>query len=240
VPLLLTVTVATIGLAAWIWSERHSDDEYEEDDRTEPRPDGSQQPPVYRDSPPRNVTYKTDVRPTEETTSYMARMSGALRRAPSPQQILDSTSRTVVAGVAAAGAVVGSALSSIREEDKNAYKDHKTWEEEAEARKSIPSSGAAVASSSVHPKKKPVSQETGRRKTVAVVISADADGDGMDDGEDYMQEHAVWATKQVYVSDSVAYLYSLSYHTFQRTLISHAYAFLSSSTRPGLRNTRWT
>jgi hypothetical protein len=191
VPLLLTVTVATIGLAAWIWSERYSDDEDEDDDRTEPRLDGSQPPTVYRDSPPGNVAYKTDVRPTEETSGYIARMSGALRRAPSPQQILDSTSRTVVAGVAAAGAVVGSALSSIREEDKNAYKDHKTWEEEAEARKAISSSSTALASSSMHSQKMPVSQETGRRKTVAVVVSADADGDGMDDGEDYMQEHAV-------------------------------------------------
>jgi hypothetical protein len=128
----------------------------------------------------------------------MTRMSGALRRAPSPQQILDSTSRTVAAGVAAAGAVVGSALSSIREEDRNAYKDHKTWEEEAEARKAEArkaGSGVVVADSSTQSQKKPVSQETGRRKTVAVVISADADGDGMDDGEYYMQEHAVCSTK---------------------------------------------
>ena len=51
-----------------------------------------------------------------EDASIMGRMSGALRRTPSPQQILDGASKKVVAGVSAAGAAVTGALSSIIEE----------------------------------------------------------------------------------------------------------------------------
>ena len=91
-------------------------------------------------------------------------MSGALRRTPSPQQFLDSTGKTVAAGVAAAGAAMGKALASIREEDK-AYAEN-PWSEEADAKKD----------------RGPVSGDK-RRKTVAIVVSADtkisdADADG--------------------------------------------------------------
>ena len=64
-------------------------------------------------------------------------MSGALRRTPSPQQFFDSAGKTVAAGMAAAGAAVGSALAAIREEDKGAYADHETWSEEADAKKKV-------------------------------------------------------------------------------------------------------
>jgi hypothetical protein len=91
-------------------------------------------------------------------------MSGALRRTPSPQQFFDSTGKTVAAGVAAAGAVMGKALASIREEDK-AYPEN-PWQEEADARKD----------------RGPVSGDK-RRKTVAIVVSADAPiSDINDDG----------------------------------------------------------
>jgi hypothetical protein len=186
IPLVLTVTVATIGLAAWIWSERHDDEEeYDGPDRRPP-PQGTVPPGGYGES-----GYGTTAPPPEESSSYMARMSGALKRTPSPQQFFDGASRTVVAGVAAAGAVVGSALSSIREEDKNAYKDHKTWSEEAESRKVGTSDGAAA--SGTRPQAQRGSPPTGnvKRKTIAVVVSADVDGDDLNDGEDHHHEHAV-------------------------------------------------
>ena len=127
----------------------------------------------------------------------MARMSGALKRTPSPQQVFDGASRTVASGIAAAGAVVGSALSSIREEDKHAYTDHKTWSEEAESRQPgaspgvVPSEGIEMRSGSVPgvsaTQRVPVSN--GKRKTVAIVVSADT---GMADfDEDEFHEHAV-------------------------------------------------
>lgn len=214
IPLVLTVTVATVGIAAWIWSERNDDDEDQpRPDRPYPpgppgsggpeygrNPDGTYRtgPPSYADVRPGEVAYGTAPQQPYEQQGYMARMSGALRRTPSPQQFIEGASRSVVAGVAAAGAVVGSALSSIREEDKNAYKDHKTWSEEAEARlpgattpppaggiemRSVSEAGVAAAP------RVPVGN--GKRKTVAIVVSADTNDDGMMDEDDIFVENAV-------------------------------------------------
>lgn len=73
--------------------------------------------------------------------TFFTRMSGAIRRTPSPQQFFDSASRQVVA----AGAAAGAALSSIMEVDSNGdrhervtrderdgFSDHERWSEEAE------------------------------------------------------------------------------------------------------------
>ncbi|TVY94235.1 hypothetical protein LAWI1_G002268 [Lachnellula willkommii] len=203
-PLALTVTVATVGIAAWIWSERGDDDEEDGDfppgsnpyDRPVygRNPDGSVRtgPPSYADVRPGEVAYGTVGQPRpEESQSYVARMSGALRRTPSPQQMFDGVSRSVVGGVAAAGAVVGSALSSIREEDRNAYKDHRTWSEEVESRD--PAAGAGPGAVDVRstnlPGVAPSARGSGKRKTVAIVVSADTTLDDMDDEEGF-HEHA--------------------------------------------------
>lgn len=214
-PLALTVTAATVAIAAWVWSERNDD----EDELPPPgpypgpdpgpsnygrNPDGSfQGPPSFRsDLRPGEAAYGTapgQPRP-EENQSYVARMSGALRRTPSPQQFMEGASRSVVAGVAAAGAVVGGALSSIREEDKNAYKDHKTWSEEAEARAPGASPGPVAPSQQIEMRsgslagvssaaRGPVGN--GRRKTVAVVVSAENHLDDLDEDEGSFHEHAV-------------------------------------------------
>jgi hypothetical protein len=196
---------------AWVWSERNDDEDdlRPPGDNVYPRPDYDRNPdgsvrtgpPPYADVRPGEVAYGTA--PTqqpqgpEQTQSYMARMSGALRRTPSPQQMFDGVSRTVVGGVAAAGAVVGSALGSIMEEDKNAFKDHKTWSEEAEARgvpavSPVPPGGIEMRSDSIPgvvatPR---IPQNNGKRKTVAIVVSADSGVDDYD--EDEFHEHAVW------------------------------------------------
>lgn len=216
IPLAVTVTVATFGIAAWIWSERNDDDDYDDDEEQEPRPDvgpdpyqqnygrnpdGSFRtgPPSYADGVrPGEVAYGTTQQRPEESQSYMARMSGALRRTPSPQQVFDGVSRTVVGGVAAAGAVVGSALSSIREEDRSAYRDHQRWSEEAELRRAgvdpAPAPGPIDMRSTENlteataTPRAPVS--IGKRKTVAVVVSAEDTIADMDD-DDGFHEHAV-------------------------------------------------
>lgn len=188
-----------MGVAAWIWSERNDDEEEERgpDGSRRPdygrNPDGSiiSNPPSYADVRPGEVAYGTAQRPTEESQSYMARMSGALRRTPSPQQFMEGASRSIVAGVAATGAIVGNALSSIREEDRNAYKDHKTWSEEADRQpdvipgpapgiemRSVDEAGTIATATS----KAPVGNQ--RRKTVAIVVSADTNDDGMMDEDD--------------------------------------------------------
>lgn len=212
-PLALTVTVATVGLVAWVWSERKDDEDelppppgdnvYPRPERPEygRNPDGSIRtgPPSYADVRPGEVAYGTvPTQPPqgpEQTQSYMARMSGALRRTPSPQQMFEGVSRTVVGGVAAAGAVVGSALGSIMEEDKNAYRDHKTWSEEAEARgvpavSPVPPGGIEMRSDSIPgvAATSRVPQSSGKRKTVAIVVSAHTSLDEYD--EDEFHEHA--------------------------------------------------
>ena len=184
IPLALTVTVATVGIAAWIWSERKDgddDDSYDRKDDGRPPSGygdaGSGQPPYQRGPEGRG--------PPIEDQGMLARMSGAIRRTPSPQQIFDGASRRVVAGVTAAGAVVGGALSSIREEDKQDFEDHSRWSEEAESR-----TGEAASTSRARQGSQP-GAKPGKRKTVAIVLSADTDYHGHSADVSYHQEHAV-------------------------------------------------
>lgn len=214
VPLAATIAFATLGVAAWIWSERNDDDEAAGDQpiqngsnaRPGDRPGGSVGPPSYAgDLRPGETGYGTIPTNTvpprpEESQGYIARMSGALQRAPSPQEFIGGASRSVAAGVAAAGAAIGTALSSIREEDRNAYGDHRTWSEEAQSRRNGPQGEFPVepvthlpiqmrdttAGTSSAP-----SAPNGTRKTVAVVVSAEADRDDFLTADGAFHQHAV-------------------------------------------------
>ncbi|KAK4042754.1 hypothetical protein C8A01DRAFT_44250 [Parachaetomium inaequale] len=186
VPLAVTVTVATVGVAAWAWSLRKDEDHQD-----------TEQPAAYQDLDYDNADYgdnpaygasKDGADPKAPTSGGAQPRSGdavessssgwaALRRSPSPQQFFDSARRTVAAGVTAAGAAVGSALAAIREEDKTAYADHETWSEEADAKQDR---AAGPSQSSKDANK--------RRKKVAIVISADNHLDDMD--ADGFHEHA--------------------------------------------------
>lgn len=185
VPLAVTITVATVGLAAWAWSQRKDEDEssdqYDDLDYDNTNHGGN----VPRDATSRAaldpssnpVGDATDQpRDAAQEGSWGARMSGALRRTPSPQQLLENAGKTVSASMAAAGAAAGRALAAIREEDKTAFADHEAWSEETSARRDRPSGSPP--------------QETGkRRRTVAIVVSADVNTDSHDD-DDFL-EHAV-------------------------------------------------
>ncbi len=225
VPLAVTVTVATAGLVAWIWKERSDEEEDDVPPGQPPTGYGSDPPPPsgyfpppqsYQDppspgfqGPPGQPPYGPDPRdqppfapgpggPQAEDESIVARMSGALRRTPSPQQIFDGARRNVVAGVTAAGAAVGGALSSITEEEKAGYEDHSRWSEEAESQNGRPHAGRGPdlqdleSSSSVTARQATQSgaKAGGRRKTVAVVVSAETDYEHSEDAG-YHQEHAV-------------------------------------------------
>jgi hypothetical protein len=205
VPLAFTVTAATIGLAAWIWSERRDDgdDDYDREDtrRNNDPPHASGHAGVgFRESEDVSGTGAVH----GEDASMMARMSGALRRTPSPQQLFDGASRKVAAGVAAAGAVVGGALSSIREEDKRDFEDHSRWSEEAESRNNGSSTqpgpglkgGDPTMTGAGTSSRQPtaVQQRPGglKRKTVAIVVTSESSHDtGTQEETDYHQEHAV-------------------------------------------------
>lgn len=230
IPLAITVTIATAGIAAWVWNERKDDDDDENDHyppqhpTTEaatgsfqgpppdasygpggPPPDGYGPPPGQY--PPMGPTSFSSVPPVQppypgapgqrsvEEESIVSRMSGALRRTPSPQQIIDGASKRVAAGVAAAGAVVGGALASITEEGKGDYEDHSRWSEEADSQngstrrrkgpelrdtEAMAAAGQASAGS----------KTSGGKKTVAIVVSAVTDHEFEEDAG-YHQEHAV-------------------------------------------------
>ncbi|KAM0330927.1 hypothetical protein ACHAQA_003884 [Verticillium albo-atrum] len=189
VPLAVTVTVATVGLATWVWSQRKDDSstseqddhaglDYENADYGQNAAYGANNrgPPKPSAGEGGGQTQgTTHLHPDTTDETWGARMSGALRRTPSPQQFFEHAGKTVTAGVAAAGAAAGRALAAIREEDKGAYADHETWSEEADARKDRPADSQSRA-----PAK--------RRKTVAVVVSADTNINDLD--EDGFLEHA--------------------------------------------------
>lgn len=187
-PLAVTLTVATAGVAAWAWSQRKDSSEedhepgldYDNADYGDNPAYGASRDGRPPQQPPRPQGPPTDhesvgvITAPSDASGWGARMSGALRRTPSPQQFLDTTGKSVAAGFAAAGAAMGKALSSIREEDR-AYGDSNPWSEEADAKAD----------------RAPLGKVRGR-KTVAVVVSADsplAEGDSSG-----FVEHAVRET----------------------------------------------
>lgn len=227
----MTVTVATAGLVAWIWKERNDEEDSDLPPGSEgppgfesapPPPSGyfpPQQnypnaPPPGFQGPPRQPPYAPGQQgqppdmpgsfgPLAEDASIVARMSGALRRTPSPQQIFDGARKNVVAGVAAAGAAVGGALSSITEEDKAGYEDHSRWSEEADSQTGGPAGRKGPelrdleTSSSVTARQPAHSGAKigGKCKTVAIVVSAETDYEHTEDAG-YHEEHAVSVQKQ--------------------------------------------
>ncbi|CAK7274906.1 hypothetical protein SEPCBS57363_006405 [Sporothrix epigloea] len=220
VPLVLTLTIATAGVAAWAWSQRSRDD-YDEDDEAEQlQRQQQQQPGTYADGSSRfdqqttrpyadyldndradygnNRHGATTPQPSvvgagdpSVASGWSARMSGALGRTASPQHWMGNASKAVTAGISAASAVVGGAIASIRESDKDAYADHETWSEEVDARHARPTAPSTVtvvptaASVSTAPFTKDLVDR--KRKTVAVVVSADHFVDADENG---FYEHA--------------------------------------------------
>lgn len=204
-PLVFTVTAATVGLAAWVWKERRdSEDSSSSDDADLSYGDDKDysRPPAR---PPRPGDRQLDAqsqgvaRNLQEDDGIIARMSGAIRRSPSPQQVFDAASRKVAAGVAAAGAIAGGALTSIREEDKDAaFGDHSRWSEEATLRRNVEaqseqSRSAVAAHADAFSASVRQAPPTGsKRKTVLVVLSADMSLDALHDQTgSYHTEHAV-------------------------------------------------
>ena len=253
IPLAVTVTVATAGLVAWVWSERKDNEEEDLPPGAPPpgygnapppatgygpppqgygSPPSGSQGPLGFDGPPGQQPYAPRQPPYvpgpegrgAEDESIVARMSGALRRTPSPQQILDGASRRVVAGVTAAGAAVGGALSSIREEDKTDYEDHSRWSEEADSHTGVatgrvgPEMRDLESSSSTTVRQAAYSgaKTGGKRKTVAIVVSAETDYEHNEDA-DYHQEHAVSLQCSFFLTSTGADNHTVNLITSART-----------------------
>lgn len=185
-PLVATVGIATVGLAAWVWSERQDDeDDYDDDNRGNARIGLDSE---TNSAPSRGIATGIDDGSRVDDASVMARVHGALRRTPSPQEIFDGASKRMAAGVAA----VGGALTSIREEDRGDFEDHSMWADEetptaAGDRELYPTMSGASAPEATSTQQR----ESHKRKTVAIVVSSvSSTPDGGDVGIQ-LSEHSV-------------------------------------------------
>lgn len=206
VPLIFTVTVATAGVVAWVWSERREDDDSSSDadlsygeDRDGKVPTGPRGPggPLGPGGAPHDSRDTLSQGVVHEDAGLLQRVQGVIRRTPSPQQVYDTVSKKAVAGVAAAGAAAGAMLASIREEDKDDFGDHSRWSEEArlkanvEAQSSQSATAVDTQTRSFAASVRTGPQTTGgRRKTVALVVSAESLMDHHDDDGSYRTENA--------------------------------------------------
>jgi len=206
VPLILTVTVATAGLAAWVWSAREDSRDYSSDDDLSYGEDSAHEKRQGRAPAARDVSGFPVGEGGGEGYGYgdgtlLGRAQGVIRRTPSPQQLFDTVSKKTAAGWAAAGAAAGAALASIREEDKDeAFGDHSRWNEEATIRRNVEAqsrdSNAAVdvqARSFAESVRKAEGRGQGyggRRKTVVLVVSAECLARLDDDEGAYREENA--------------------------------------------------
>ncbi|KAF2168832.1 hypothetical protein M409DRAFT_52835 [Zasmidium cellare ATCC 36951] len=142
-------------------------------------------------------TQSRDVRRDDNT--FIGRMTGAIKRTPSPQQFFDSASKQVMGGLAAAGSALGSIMEVEsngdhdeyrRRDDRDGFSDHERWSEEADERQRVTAveaeSGKRVDAA------RREREEKGKNKakrTVAIVVSADFDaGDDAYEG-DFRTEH---------------------------------------------------
>ena len=159
VPLFITVTLATGALTAWVWQQRDENNPSSpSDDEGLQYSDDPSHPPPPRPAP--SDTQSTGVARPEDD-GIVARVSSAIRRTPSPQQMFEHAKGTVTKAV-------GGVLGSIREEE--GFGESERWREEASIQRSREGLGAAGAAGAVGAVGK---QFTGRRKTAIIILDAD-------------------------------------------------------------------
>ncbi|KAK3344627.1 hypothetical protein B0H65DRAFT_426843 [Neurospora tetraspora] len=201
VPLVVTAAVATVSVAAWIWSQRK--DRSEEHETNSTLQDLDYENADYGDNPPYGASGQGRLKPPAHSPNAQAQAEGGwgLRRTPSPADFFNGAKRQVAAGVTAAGAAVGTALSAIREEDslRSEFADDETW--------SDPDTKKQVENATTSRNESPVVQPTTitapvtapavtttaasnknqRRKKVAIIVSAD---NHVEAGDEEYHEHA--------------------------------------------------
>ena len=168
-PLAVTVTIATAGLAAWIWSERQHDDDDDDNDRHEDTEDDTYDHPIDY---PEDIPHSREQTIDSSDQGFLSRVTG---RTPSPQQFLDSAGQRIRSAV---GLSNSSAAGRPEERGDPAFSDNEHWNEEAETKRS------QRATSSSHATSKP-------KRTVVVVLN----GEEPEDGSIHNNEHAVSSAK---------------------------------------------
>ncbi|CAD0086690.1 unnamed protein product [Aureobasidium mustum] len=162
-PLVVTVTIATAGFAAWIWSERQQDDDDDNDRHDDTEDDTYDHPLEYPEDIPQSRDQTSDTR----DEGFLSRMTG---RTPSPQQFFDNAGQRIRSAVGISGS---STLGKQQEGPDPAFSDNEHWNEEAETKRS------QRPAQSSHTTKKP-------NRTVAIVLN----GQDQDDESTYPTEHA--------------------------------------------------
>ena len=153
-----------------------------------PPPPGWQGGPPPADGFPPNREFdaaRSTAMEGEQESGLVARMSSALGmgRSASPAQSYDWASKKVVAGVAAASAMVGGAITSISGSGQAEYEDHDRWSEEAdrkdngqEIKQGIRRQGTADEFfSGAVGMPRSASMHSRKRRSVVIVVSSEAD-----------------------------------------------------------------
>ncbi|KAH0282891.1 hypothetical protein M436DRAFT_77652 [Aureobasidium namibiae CBS 147.97] len=165
-PLVVTVTIATAGLAAWIWSERQHDNDDDDDDNDR---QGDTEDDTY-DHPldyPEDIPQTREQAPGSGGQGFLSRVAG---RTPSPQRFFDNAGQRIRSAVGLSGS---SAAGKQEERGDPAFSDNEHWNEEAETKRS------QRATSSSHAANKP-------KRTVVVVLN----GEEQEDAHMHGAEHA--------------------------------------------------
>lgn len=198
VPLGVTILAITVGISAWIWSERKDTDaeDYEDNDNTASDEDAQSNTPEQRESgsgaklPPHDghaghgndvevrvtfIALKSGYTSTKCTSDNLQQPSHPHRSFESDNNNLsDSTAR------ASASAMPDYAICSSEEDEDQAdraYHDHHTWEAEAESLARAKALDTEDSEDVHQTSQMRVSGDTSgrtvsRRKTVAIVLSA--------------------------------------------------------------------
>lgn len=170
-PLVVTVTIATAGLAAWIWSERQHDNDDDDDDRQDDTEDDTYDHPIDY---PEDIPDAQEKGPDSGDQGFLSRVAG---RTPSPQRFFDNAGQRIRSAVGLSGS---SATGRQEERGDPAFSDNEHWNEEAETKRS------QRATSTSHAAIKP-------KRTVVVVLN----GEEQDDAPVHDTEHAVSFVKPV-------------------------------------------
>ena len=174
-----------------------------------PPPPGGEASSYYNTSETRDVN--TQYSQQQDSGTWYGRVAGVVKRTPSPQQFFDTASKGVTAGMAAAGAALGSIMEGgsdeeydqrrqgsrtkerkTRTEERDGFSDHERWSEEADDPQRV---GVVEAESERRAKTaRSVRDEKGKgraKRAVAVVVSADTANMDHDLSAGYTTEHAV-------------------------------------------------
>ena len=206
VPLVVTVTAAAIGAAAWVLAQHRGreDGDTPRDTPREQSPNGNASDLSDAENTDRHSRNASESEPgyrANESSEWGSRLS---KMASPVGAMLDSAGRRVSAGVAAAGVAMGSALAAITEEERSrASSTEPPLSRDARAvagNTSLPSAGtrpdSVMHDSMPHPGS---GLPGGRRRTVAVVLSAEGlgHGDTSSSGGGGYVGHAVYAVCQL-------------------------------------------